>query len=179
MDSISSPITTDFLHNSTHLTTLGEGTFGSVGLYSTPRGHLVVKETKMQNKSLGYPPDFLNEVDFLIKLAPIRSVVNIEGICFDNDHRKGYLFMEPMKCNLWEWAKQTSFKKRIQNLRSLISMIGGALGVMHHFSLVHNDMKTNNILVDESSDGLVSKLADFGKSFPILLRFLSARCGCR
>jgi serine/threonine protein kinase len=167
MNSICSPITKDFLHKSTKITTLGEGTFGSVALYDTPRGHLVVKETKMQHKSLGYPPDFLNEVDILIKLGPIKSVVDIEGVCFDNDDRKGYLFMEPMKWNLWEWAGKTSFNKRMRSIRSLISTIGGALGVMHHYSLVHNDIKTNNILVSESSEGPIFKLADFGKSFPV------------
>jgi len=167
MNPIDFSVSLDFLHKSEKLATLGEGTFGSVSLYNTPKGDLVVKETKMQHKSLGYPPDFLNEVDMLVKLLPIQSVVNIKGVCFDNEERKGYLFLEPLKCNLWEWAKRSSFATRIKAIRRLISTIGGALAVMHSFSIVHNDMKTNNILVDESDAGIMFKLADFGKSVPI------------
>lgn len=168
MNPTCSLVSTDFLNKSVQLTTLGEGTFGSVFLYKTPRGKLVVKETKMQHKSLGYPPDFLNEVDMLVKLKSVKSVVDIEAICFDNEERKGYLFMEPLQCNLAEWAKKTSFKNRMQHIRNLIIMIGGALGIMHHFSLIHNDMKTNNILVNEDHNGPIFKLADFGKSCHVL-----------
>lgn len=164
MNPTCSLVTTDLLDKSVKLTTLGEGTFGSVSLYRTPRGKLVVKETKIQHKSLGYPPDFLNEVDMLVKLKSVGSVVDIEAVCFDDAERKGYLFLEPLQCNLWEWAKRTPFKKRMMYIRNLISMIGGALGIMHNFSLIHNDMKTNNILVDDGPNGPIFKLADFGKS---------------
>lgn len=160
-------IPSDFLDKSTRLVVLGEGTFGSVGLYDTPDGRLVIKETKLQHKSLGYPPDFLSEVDMLIKLKPIKSVVSIHSVCFDNKEKKGYILLEPLESNLSEWARKTPFKKRMGHLIDLISQIGAALGIMHHFAFVHNDMKTNNILVDTSNDQVIFKLADFGKSYHV------------
>lgn len=167
MNSMCSFIPSDFLDKSTRLVVLGEGTFGSVGLYDTPDGRLVIKETKLQDKSLGYPPDFLSEVDMLIKLKPIKSVVSIHSVLFDTKEKKGYILLEPLESNLSDWARKTPFKKRMTHLVDLISNIGGALGTMHHFSFIHNDMKTNNILVDTSNDEVIFKLADFGKSYHV------------
>ncbi len=114
MNSTCSFIPRDFLSRSVKLQTLGEGTFGTVALYDTPTGRLVVKETKLQHKSLGYPPDFLNEVDMLIKLKPVKSVVSIHSLCFDNEQRRGYILLEPLESNLSKWARKTSFKERMR-----------------------------------------------------------------
>jgi serine/threonine protein kinase len=172
MNSMCSFIPSDFLEKSSRLLVLGEGTFGSVGLYDTPDGRLVIKETKMKNKSLGYPPDFLSEVDMLIKLKPIKSVVTIHSVCFDNKEKKGYILLEPLECNLATWSKNTSFDKRMNHIVDIISMIGGAIGTMHHYSFIHNDMKSNNILVDTSGQQVIFKLADFGKSYHVTDKYV-------
>lgn len=166
MNSTCSFVPREFLVHSTRRQTLGEGTFGTVILYDTPHGPRVVKETKLQDKSLGYPPDFLNELDMLIKLAPVKSVVTLHSVCFDNDQKRGYILLEPLECNLGKWARRTSFEERMQHLPQLIDTIGGAIAVMHHFKLLHNDIKTNNILVDTRGVPMF-KLADFGKSYHV------------
>lgn len=157
-------IPSDFIERSTKLETLGEGTFGSVSLYDTPLGRCVVKETKLSHRSLGYPPDFLNEVDTLMKLRPLKTVVTIKAVVYDEHQRKGFLCMEALDCNLSEWSRRNPFHRRIEYLGNIIEMIGSTLAMMHYFSLIHNDMKTNNILVQETSTGPFFKLADFGKS---------------
>lgn len=163
-----SNISSDFINKSVEIKSLGSGTFGRVALYDTPLGQGVIKETKVEDKSLGYPSDFLTEVDMLFKLRPIKSVVSIKGVCFDNDKRKGYILLEPLDCNLSQWYTKTPFKERISQLLNIITMIGGTIGIMHHLSLVHNDLKPNNILVKEEDDGLIFKLADFGTSAYII-----------
>lgn len=165
MNSACSFVPRDFLARSTRRQTLGEGTFGTVTLYDTPDGPRVVKETKLQDKSLGYPPDFLNELDMLIKLKPVKSVVTLHSFCFDNDQKRGYILLEPLDSNLSRWARRTPFEERIRLIPTLITTIGGALGVMHYFNLLHNDIKTNNILVDTVDGETIFKLADFGKSY--------------
>ena len=167
MHSTCSFVPRDFLARSTRRQTLGEGTFGTVTLYDTPDGPRVVKETKLQDKSLGYPPDFLNELDMLIKLKPVKSVVTLHSFCFDNEQKRGYILLEPLESNLGKWARRTSFEDRMKHLHNLITMIGGALGVMHYFNLLHNDVKTNNILVDTTGGETIFKLADFGKSYHV------------
>lgn len=168
MHSTCSFVPRDFLARSTRRQTLGEGTFGTVTLYDTPHGSRVVKETKLQDKSLGYPPDFLNELDMLIKLKPVKSVVTLHSFCFDNEQKRGYILLEPLESNLGKWARRTSFEERMRQLPNLITMVGGALGVMHYFNLLHNDIKTNNILVDTTGGETIFKLADFGKSYHVV-----------
>ena len=166
INSTCSFVSSDFINKSERIQILGSGTFGCVALYNTPLGRYVVKETKIADKSLGYPSDFLAEVDMLIKLRPIKTVVTLQGVCFDNDKKKGYILLEPLDSNLSQWARKTSFDQRMTQLPNIIVMVGGAIAMMHHFSFVHNDIKTNNILVrkDRETDENIFKLADFGNS---------------
>lgn len=169
-------VSEDLIAKSEKIQILGEGSFGNVALYNTPLGRRVVKETKTEDKSIGYPPDFLTEVDMLFKLTPIKSVVKILGVCFDNDKKKGYLLLEPLDCNLAEWIRRNNFEQRIAQLPNIIKLIGGAIAMMHHFSLVHNDIKLNNILVNDKENFF--KLADFGHAIHVT-DSTSHYCGIR
>lgn len=155
----------DFLSKSKKLETLGEGTFGTVCLYDTPLGRYVVKTTKMVDKSLGYPPDFLTEVDTLIKFRCLNNVVKMSAVFFDDEDKKGYILLEQMDANLSIWAKKTPYNKRIEYVPSAIKQLGDVLRIMHTFKFVHNDMKTNNILVKYQSGDVIFKVADFGKTY--------------
>ena len=157
----------DFIQRSDKLRTLGEGTFGSVSLCDTPMGKYVVKETKPSKKGLGYPSDFITEIDMLVKLRPIQSVVKMEGVCFDTEKATGYILLEPLDSNLSEWLRNTPFQARIKHLPNLITMIGGALAIMHKFSIVHNDIKANNVLVQTREGEVFFRLCDFGKSIRV------------
>jgi|SRR5579875_2109390 len=159
----------DFLGKSKKIEVLGEGTFGSVSLYETPLGNYVIKETKIKNKSPGYPPDLLMETDMLVKFRLLPNIVRIEGIFFDTKDKKGYIILEPLDCNLTKWAEKTPFNVRIKMLPKLITNIGKVLAVLKYFSFVHNDIKTNNILVKQiGPDDYDFKLADFGKALYVV-----------
>jgi serine/threonine protein kinase len=162
-ESINTFYPNDFINKSKKIQSLGSGTFGYVALYDTPSGRYVIKETKVEDKSLGYPSDFLAEVDMLIKLRFIKNVVSIQGVCFSDNRKKGYIILEPLDSNLSEWSRRTPFNERMKQLPNIIKTIGSTIAIMHHFSFVHNDIKPNNILVKED----VFKLADFGNSLHI------------
>ena len=154
----------DFMRETPLIEKLGEGTFGTVGLHQTCYGHRVIKATKISDESLGYPHDFINEVDMLMKLRDISSVVALKGVFFEDKKRKGYIHLEPMDTNLSKWSRRVPFSVRITHLMTLISSIGGTLAIMHHYGLIHNDIKANNILLSNTSSGPIFKLADFGKA---------------
>ena len=158
-------LSSDFITKSNKIDELGSGTFGSVSLCNTPEGKHVIKETRTSDDCVGYPYDFLTEVDALVKLKPLKTVVGIEGVLFHDTKSKGYIMMEQCDTSLSKWAKCKSFNERINALPDLISYIGGTLAVMHSIGMIHNDIKGNNILVNE---GPFFKLADFGKAkFPV------------
>lgn len=168
-------VSSDFINKSEKIQILGSGTFGCVALYNTPLGKYVVKETKdfnvndKRHMSLGYPSDFIAEVDMLIKLRPLKTVVTLQGVCFDTAKKKGYILLEPLDSNLSQWARKTSFEERIAQLPNIITMIGCTIAMMHYFSFAHNDIKTNNILVHRNAETgeYIFKLADFGHSIYI------------
>lgn len=159
-----SAITDDFLKKSKKVQTLGSGTFGSVGLYNTPLGQRVIKKTLITDRYLGYPSYFLAEIDILLKLRTVAGVIRLDTVCFSNEDKNGYTILEPMDCNLSQWSRQTNFETRISQLPNIIQTIGSTLAIMHNFSLIHNDLKTNNILVKSTGDAYIFKLADFGHS---------------
>ena len=152
----------NFSQNSQKIQNLGSGTFGQVSYIKTPHGNFVSKETKIDNKSLGYPPDFLTEIDVMLKFRKLPAMLKIQGLNFDLDQKKGRILLEVMSCNLSEWCRKTPFAQRIVAVPILIKEIGGTLAVMHLFEFLHNDIKTNNILVDTTVTPPRFKLADFG-----------------
>lgn len=142
---------------------LGEGTFGSVGLWETTNGKLVIKETKLNGECLGYPPDLLNEVDMLIKFRSLPNIVQIKGAHFNPSDRSGFIVLEELDISLDKWIVKTPFEERIKILPKLIHEIGYILALFYKYSLIHNDIKSDNILMKFDQE-ITFKLADFGKS---------------
>lgn len=158
----------DFEEKITEIRKLGEGFFGKVSLYQTPIGLAVIKKTKLVDDSLGYPPDLLNEIDMLIKFKSLPNIVQIRGAHLNLHNRSGYIILEPLDTSLDKWVKQTKFEDRIRFLPKLITEIGVTLAILHKFCLVHNDIKSNNILIKLEEGVPTFKLADFGKSKHII-----------
>ncbi len=155
---------TDLLSRSTKKWDVGQGTFGLVSFYDSPIGNVVVKESRLTKKSLGYSQEFMTEVDILLKLRSLEGIVTIYDMCYDIYGKRGYIMMEPLSDDLKNWSRKVSLETRIDHLETLIRNVGGSLAIMHHFTLIHNDIKPNNILVRIEGDKVTFKLSDFGKS---------------
>lgn len=159
---------TDLLSRSTKRGDVGHGTFGLVSLYDSPTGTVVVKESRLTKESLGYSLEFMTEVDLLLKLRPLEGIVTIHDMCYDIYGKRGYIIMEPLSNDLKNWSRKVSVETRIDHLETLIRNVGGSLAIMHHFTLIHNDIKPNNILVRIQGDEITFKLSDFGKSTRVI-----------
>lgn len=161
-------ISSDIIKNSKVINKIGKGTFGSIYLYELPNGERVaVKESITNNtnnyNNVGYTKDFIRELDSLIKFRPMINVITLKGACFDLNSDKGYILMEKMDTDLRKWIKASSFDERIIYIEQFIKQIIGTLGIMHKIGFVHNDIKSNNILLNKSGEKIIFKLADFGK----------------
>ena len=157
------------LHNCTFVKQIGSGTFGNILLYQGPEGYIVVKETdnkKSDSFCYGFPKDFINEIDLLTKFQNHPNVVNLLNIDFNLTNRPiGYISMEKLDMDCSYWFKKTDFEQRLPHLPEFIRGIGNILGIMHKLGFVHNDIKSNNILLKHiSPNNIVFKLSDFGKS---------------
>lgn len=162
---------------------MGQGAFGEVYLYETSRGECAIKKVnseKMTDK--GYPISFVSELDLLTKLRGVEGAVQLLGMSLDREAPgESFIVMEAMDCDLREWSKKKDFMDRLKIIPSLISTLAPLLGLLHKYSLIHGDIKTNNILVSKRGNRLHFKLGDFGKArvankrtpYPCALRYSS------
>lgn len=141
---------------------IGKGVFGRV-LYDERRD-VAVKESLCTSMSFGVPDDMIGEVDVLKLLRRVPGVVSLLGV--ETSERQLKLALEPCRCDVRTWMRDTPTTDRVRQCELLIGSIGDALSAMHHVGIVHGDVKASNILVDRHG---AFRLADFGKSRPVAL----------
>ncbi|KAG8649000.1 hypothetical protein MANES_08G060800v8 [Manihot esculenta] len=149
---------------------IGEGGFGKVYKGTLPNGTKVA--VKRSNSSHGQGlPEFQTEVTVLSKISH-RHLVSLIGYCYEGSEMiLVYEFMEKgtLRDHLYIWkenCKSESTQPYLTWKQRLEICIGAAKGLhyLHTGSdggIIHRDVKSTNILLDEH---YVPKVADFGLS---------------
>ncbi|XP_039165297.1 LOW QUALITY PROTEIN: receptor-like serine/threonine-protein kinase SD1-8 [Eucalyptus grandis] len=140
---------------------LGEGGFGPV-YKGTLLGHeFAVK--RLSRKSGQGIEEFKNEVQLISKLQH-RNLVKLLGCCIEREEK--ILIYEYMaNKSLDSFLSVYPNKKQLLDLRKRVSIIEGivqGLLYLHKYSrlrIIHRDLKTSNILLD---DDMNPKISDFG-----------------
>ncbi|KAK4420700.1 G-type lectin S-receptor-like serine/threonine-protein kinase [Sesamum alatum] len=140
---------------------IGEGGFGPVY-----RGNLSAEEeiaVKRLSRTSGQGlEEFKNEVILIAKLQH-RNLVRLLGCCIEGEERMliyQYLPNKSLDCFVFDQTRRTllTWPKRFD----IIMGIARGLQYLHHDSrlkIIHRDIKTSNILLDEN---LNPKISDFG-----------------
>ncbi|GLJ54940.1 hypothetical protein SUGI_1179480 [Cryptomeria japonica] len=140
---------------------LGEGGFGSVYKGTMPNGvQIAVKKLSVQ--SLQGKEQFLNEVKLVAKIQH-RNLVKLLGCCAEGSERLlvyellankslDKMLFHPQRSKELDWPKRLNI------------ILGVARGLLYlhqdsHLRIIHRDIKTSNILLDEK---LEPKISDFG-----------------
>nr|POE48274.1 putative leucine-rich repeat receptor-like protein kinase [Quercus suber] len=145
---------------------IGSGGYGKVYQGSLPTGQLVaIKRAKKESMQGGL--EFKTEIELLSRVHH-KNLVRLIGFCFE----KGEQIL------VYEYVSNGSLKDslsgksgiRLDWMRRLRVALGAARGLayLHEFAnppIIHRDIKSNNILLDES---LNAKVSDFGLSKPIV-----------
>ncbi|XP_028799162.1 cold-responsive protein kinase 1-like isoform X2 [Neltuma alba] len=140
---------------------LGEGGFGVVHKGTLKNGKVVAVKKLTLNHSKRMEEDFESEVK-LISNVHHRNLVRLLGYCSKgNDRILVYEYMKNSSLDRFLFGERTGFLNWKQRYDIILGVARG-LAYLHeefHVRIIHRDIKTNNILLD---DNLQPKIADFG-----------------
>ncbi|XP_076909841.1 leucine-rich repeat receptor protein kinase HPCA1-like [Bidens hawaiensis] len=154
-----------YTNNFSETNNIGRGGYGMVYKGSLPNGQpIAIKRAKEGSSQGGL--EFKTEIELLSRVHH-KNVVGLIGFCFDQGERMlvyEYIVNGTLKDSL---SGRSGI--RLDWTRRIKIALGAARGLqyLHDHAdppIIHRDVKTNNILLDER---LVAKVADFGLSKPL------------
>jgi len=137
---------------------------GSYGWVSRAReigtGEVVaLKKLKMDsNDTGGFPVTGLREIQCLME-ARHKHVVDLREIVVGNELDEVYLVMEFLEHDLKTLQEDMSEPFMPSEIKTLLLQLTDAVGFLHKHWILHRDLKTSNILMNNRGE---IKLADFG-----------------
>ncbi|XP_019176965.1 PREDICTED: probable leucine-rich repeat receptor-like protein kinase At5g49770 [Ipomoea nil] len=149
-------------NNFSEANTVGSGGYGKVYRGILPHGQLIAIKRSQQGSMQG-APEFKSEIELLSRVHH-KNVVDLVGFCFDQGEQ--ILIYEFIPNGTLKESLTGKSGIKLDWMRRLRIALGAAKGLQYLHDLVnppiiHRDIKTNNILLDER---LNAKVADFGLS---------------
>ncbi|XP_059449196.1 G-type lectin S-receptor-like serine/threonine-protein kinase At4g03230 isoform X2 [Corylus avellana] len=140
---------------------LGEGGYGPVYKGTFPRGQEIAVK-RLSSVSRQGLQEFKNKVVLIAKLQH-RNLVRLRGYCIKGDEKiLLYEYMPNKSLDSFIFDQKLSMSLDWEMRLKIILGIARGLAYLHHDSrlrIIHRDLKTSNILLDED---MTSKISDFG-----------------
>ncbi|KAI3695000.1 hypothetical protein L1987_77987 [Smallanthus sonchifolius] len=151
-----------YTNNFSESNNIGTGGYGTVYRGSLPNGQLIAIKRAKQGSTQG-GLEFKTEIELLSRVHH-KNLVSLVGFCFDQGEQM--LVYEFIVNGTVKDSLSGRSGIRLDWTRRLRIALGAAKGLQYLHDLadppiIHRDVKTNNILLDER---LVAKVADFGLS---------------
>lgn len=137
-----------------------EGSYGWVSRAKDITSGTVValKKVKMDYAEDGFPITALREISILQK-ARHNNIVSLHEILAGDDPSTCVLVMEFLEHDLKTLQEDMSERFMASEVKTLLHQLVSAVGFLHSNSILHRDLKTSNILLNNRGH---LKLADFG-----------------
>lgn len=142
------------------LNQIEEGSYGWVSRAKDVSTNEVValKKVKMDYNQDGFPITALREINILQK-ARHTNIVELKEILAGDDPQECVLVMEFLEHDLKTLQEDMSDPFMASEVKTLLRQLVGAVGFLHDNFIMHRDLKTSNILLNNRGQ---LKLADFG-----------------
>ncbi|KAI3509168.1 hypothetical protein L1887_24218 [Cichorium endivia] len=152
-------------NNFSETNNIGTGGYGMVYRGSLPNGQLIAIKRAKQGSTQG-GLEFKTEIELLSRVHH-KNLVSLVGFCFNQGEQM--LIYEYIVNGTVKDSLSGRSGIRLDWTRRLRIALGAAKGLQYLHDLadppiIHRDVKTNNILLDER---LVAKVADFGLSISL------------
>ncbi|KAK9073882.1 hypothetical protein SSX86_006476 [Deinandra increscens subsp. villosa] len=159
-----------YTNNFSEVNNIGAGGYGMVYRGSLSNGQLIAIKRAQQGSTQG-GLEFKTEIELLSRVHH-KNVVGLIGFCFDQGEQMlvyEYIVNGTLKDKTRKALCAGRSGIRLDWMWRLKIALGAAKGLQYLHDLadppiIHRDVKTNNILLDEQ---LVAKVADFGLSKPL------------
>jgi serine/threonine protein kinase len=122
---------------------------------------VALKKQKILNED-GIAGWVLREVDVMKRIRH-SNILSINDVFMSADVAKVWMVLPWYNFSLKTWIISTPFEDRVKNLLSVTGQLLDAVSALHSNSVVHYDIKSDNILIDAT--GNIS-LCDFGLCNP-------------
>lgn len=147
---------------------IGFGAHGSVFIGQVLETGLKLAVKKIKNHCAPHIEKYVDRELEALKALKHDNIVRMYSFAWPNEGDVLVLFLELCQCNLWEYIchLHTQGEHRMEDrvIKSFLQQILGAVAYIHDTGFIHRDLKTTNILMDNS--GRI-KVADFGSARPL------------
>jgi len=150
-------------HHTSNFETLNHIEEGSYGWVSRARelstqSIVALKKVKMDYKQDGFPITALREINILQKARHV-NIVELKEVLSGDDSLECVLVMEFLEHDLRTLQEDMAEPFLASEVKTLLRQLTSAVGFLHDNYIMHRDLKTSNILLNNRGQ---LKLADFG-----------------
>lgn len=138
---------------------VGEGTYGKVykAVYLVDKSIVAMKLIRMENEHQGFPITCLREIKNL-KVLKHPNIIKLQDVVFDIKKCKTYLVFEFMNHDLLGLMNNPEMSFNEGDVYQIISQVIEGLKFCHDQQIIHRDLKSSNILLN--NEGVVKLAGD-------------------
>ncbi|KAF9632124.1 putative protein kinase protein [Lasiodiplodia theobromae] len=147
--------------NFERLNHIEEGSYGWVSrARETATGEVVaLKKLKMDNLNDGFPVTALREIQTLKESRDHRHIVGLREVVVGDTLNDVFLVMDFLEHDLKTLQEDMAEPFLPSEVKTLMLQLTSAVGFLHEHWILHRDLKTSNILMNNRGE---IKIADFG-----------------
>lgn len=148
------------IENYEYLNKIDEGAYGVV--YRARDKHtgeiVAIKKVKLGKEKEGFPITSIREINILLNLNH-ENIIKIKEVVYGTSLDKIFCVMEYMDFELKALLSEKKYDLNLSQIKSIMQQLLKGLEYMHNRWVIHRDLKTSNILLNNKG---FLKIGDFG-----------------